>query len=385
MDLQEMSGLFDLLWNNIASNQAPGLNEYEKSVFLTLAEKQLVKEYFNSRIDAVGGGFDGSIKRQYDFSSIILTEDLVEIPKTVSLPTIDRRSRVFLFPEKYFLSVNEILSDDVYQYSVLPIDYEEYQRLMLKPYSLPIKRGAWRLITGKTRVLRKVQVVVVDAMPEEIPFRAYGNYTTNDGTVVPYSVDVSLQETSKGIVEFHTITVVSTSTINKEDVVAVYTEKSNKRFKGGNKASNEAGDYTFDTTTTTTPSTPSIPVSTTPNNGSIPTDTIPKDDTIDGQESSSESEDYVTIIAPMVEIIGKFTGDLHYRMRYVRNLEPIILDDLTNFGEGLEIDGETQKTICKLPDECHEEIVERAVTLAKIAWQGGTLTQAQQASKSKED
>ena len=93
----------------------------------------------------------------------------------------------------------------------------------------------------------------------------------------------------------------------------------------------------------------------------------------------------MTITAPMVEIIGKFTGDLHYRMRYVRNLEPIILDDLTNFGEGLEIDGEIQKTICKLPEECHEEIVERAVTLAKIAWQGGTLTQAQQASKSKED
>lgn len=37
MTLQEFSDEFDVLYNNITSNQAPGLNEYEKSVFLTKA------------------------------------------------------------------------------------------------------------------------------------------------------------------------------------------------------------------------------------------------------------------------------------------------------------------------------------------------------------
>jgi hypothetical protein len=63
MTLQEFSDQFDVLYNSITSNQAPGLNEYEKSVFLTKGEKQLVREYFNKRVDGVGGGFDGSEKR----------------------------------------------------------------------------------------------------------------------------------------------------------------------------------------------------------------------------------------------------------------------------------------------------------------------------------
>ncbi len=33
----EFSSEFDVLYNNITSNQAPGLDDYEKSVFLTKA------------------------------------------------------------------------------------------------------------------------------------------------------------------------------------------------------------------------------------------------------------------------------------------------------------------------------------------------------------
>ena len=35
MTLQEFDLEFDALYNNISSNQAPGLNSYEKSIFLT--------------------------------------------------------------------------------------------------------------------------------------------------------------------------------------------------------------------------------------------------------------------------------------------------------------------------------------------------------------
>jgi hypothetical protein len=37
MTTSEFSNQFDVLYNNITSNQAPGLDEYEKSVFLTKA------------------------------------------------------------------------------------------------------------------------------------------------------------------------------------------------------------------------------------------------------------------------------------------------------------------------------------------------------------
>ena len=41
MTIQEFSNEFDILYNNSMSNAAPGLNEYEKSVFLTQAQESL--------------------------------------------------------------------------------------------------------------------------------------------------------------------------------------------------------------------------------------------------------------------------------------------------------------------------------------------------------
>ena len=153
MQISEFSAEFDVLYNNVTSNQAPGLNEYEKSVFLTKAQSQLVNEYFNSRTDGFGGGFDGSQKRQYDFSGLVRVERLFDIntfkERIDATEKLDRRSKVFLFPQNYFLAVNEILSDEKWQYSVIPLSYTEYQRLMLKPYNFPVKRAAWRILTDK--------------------------------------------------------------------------------------------------------------------------------------------------------------------------------------------------------------------------------------------
>lgn len=46
MTLQELSVEFDILYNNISSNQAPGLSEYEKSVFLTQAMEAVILDLY---------------------------------------------------------------------------------------------------------------------------------------------------------------------------------------------------------------------------------------------------------------------------------------------------------------------------------------------------
>lgn len=46
MTLQELSVEFDILYNNISSNQAPGLSEYEKSVFLTHAMEAVILDLY---------------------------------------------------------------------------------------------------------------------------------------------------------------------------------------------------------------------------------------------------------------------------------------------------------------------------------------------------
>ena len=71
MTTQEFSNEFDVLYNNIMSNQAPGLDEYEKSVFLTKAQSEVLKNYFNPKGNKYQEGFDESEKRQIDFSTLI--------------------------------------------------------------------------------------------------------------------------------------------------------------------------------------------------------------------------------------------------------------------------------------------------------------------------
>ena len=101
----EFSNQFDVLWNNINSNQAPGLNEYEKSVFLTKAQDEVLKNYFNPKSNPKQEGYDQTIKRQADFSGL-MRENTGEI---VSNPSsqFDPRSIVYKVPEEVYLIINE--------------------------------------------------------------------------------------------------------------------------------------------------------------------------------------------------------------------------------------------------------------------------------------
>lgn len=177
MTAEEFDNQFDVLYNNITSNQAPGLNTYEKCVLLTKAQNEIVKNYFtaNSKGNNIGQGFDDSAKRQADFSSLMKTESLSGIstlgvlgnsdsysvsykkPGTNTLSQfytdkIDDRSHLYAFPADVFIMINETLSKTVNnsttRLQVIPLRFDEYTRLMSKPYKRPLKNQAWRLINS---------------------------------------------------------------------------------------------------------------------------------------------------------------------------------------------------------------------------------------------
>ena len=150
MDYIEMSSLMDVLYNNITSNQAPGLSEYEKSVFLTKAQDELVKDYFNPKGNKYGEGFDGNRKRQIDFSAITNVYDAPSLDN----PLFDTRdeSKSAILPEDMWMIVNERMivtrNEKDETLTVVPISFEEYDRLMSKPFKRPLKHQAWRLINN---------------------------------------------------------------------------------------------------------------------------------------------------------------------------------------------------------------------------------------------
>lgn len=160
MTIKEFNFEFDLLYNNIMSSTAPGLNVYEKSVLLTQAQEEILKNYFNPKSNRLADGIELSPKRDWDFSNLIRTDLIQEMPDTYPDAKVDQYSKVFslqytpdivqfdgyrtgtsakvLIPLSYKLrSLNtpELLVD--------PISTGEYMRVMSKPYKQPFRGHAW--------------------------------------------------------------------------------------------------------------------------------------------------------------------------------------------------------------------------------------------------
>lgn len=186
MTSQEFSDQFDLLWNNIASNQAPGLDSYEKSVFLTKAQNEILLSYFNPILNKSQNGFDGSEKRQIDFSNIIVTGSVQAgdaIYKNYNHDSIfGNRAGSYVIAEltnlsedvKILMMINETMqvtrNNKTIYLTVVPITYTDIQRMYSKPYKRPLKDQAWRIFTNGETDFAKILIGAEDT-PEYYYYR----------------------------------------------------------------------------------------------------------------------------------------------------------------------------------------------------------------------
>lgn len=172
MTADEMKQEFDVLYNNIMSNAAPGLDDYEISLFLTKAQEELLKAYFNPKGNKYAEGFDFSPKRQVDFSNIIESKLYTGADcftkSLTGYDNYDSRSYVGKILQDFgdsnnpgpdvgkeiFLRLNEsarlaVEHNGGYYYGpvlqVIPLMYSEYSKFMTKPYKYPLKNFCWRL------------------------------------------------------------------------------------------------------------------------------------------------------------------------------------------------------------------------------------------------
>lgn len=354
MTIVEFSNEFDVLYNNITSNQAPGLDEYEKSVFLTQAQEDIVRCYFDPKSNKVQEGFDGSQKRQYDFSSLIKTTELKNMGEIMSIEEdnpnfnfpqlFDNKSIPFLSPNNLFLTINESIIDtkNNERFLVVPITYDEYFRLKAKPYGMPLKRQAWRLITNEANKLARTGY--------------YFDYNNTSSDIKVWFTSISSKPVTMVIKYFATS---QAPTITEEEDKIVITLRPKKGemvlyWRGylvtRNPANTELLKYIMPLDGTKFGSWPSIDLS--------------SDVTISTVGSINSSNQ-------IFEVIGKFknVANLNYKIRYIEELKPIILTDLTD--EDLSIKGYKEAMTSALPSSCHDEILKRAVELAKVAYTGG--------------
>ena len=158
MTCGEFSLEFDLLYNNIMSNKAPGLSEYEKSLFLTQAQESIV-------LDIYSGKYGDSFERTEETTSYLnqlLKQVTYNNGEFTEGNKLDTRSVFITLPEDIWFKTGEIayIIDDFYKCNVdglrevmvFPVTQDTLVRTKRSPFRGPNERRILRLDSGKNQV-----------------------------------------------------------------------------------------------------------------------------------------------------------------------------------------------------------------------------------------
>ena len=323
MTNQEFSNEFDVLYNNITSNQAPGLDEYEKSVFLTKAQDEIIKSYFNPRLNKTQEGFDGNERRQIDISMILKSK--------VIYPTNVVRSRNFeLSTYNGNEYNNEQLKDTELTFTV------PYNKIPVKINNASVHNNTVSIYVDKPYELLKY----IDTnyhtfqIPED---QSHQEFSITIGDYDWNNPQFDIRENTKSVSLPPDILMF----IN--EYAGVIRDDKNKRLVV-------------------------IPISYTEYSRvmSKPFKRPLKNQAWRLLEGTGDNKLADIIIGPNDTLRS-------YGIRYLKRPNPIVLVDLT--GSDLSINGEYRVTNCELDEILHPEILQRAVELAKAAYIGDLSSQ----------
>lgn len=150
MTVQEFSNEFDIAYNGIATNAAPPIDLYEKSVYLTRAQLEIINNYYNPQGNKYKDGFEGSEKRRADLRELLRTGNATVT--VASSDGIDDNSQFFRIPSTVYLIIQEkalVSSDDACidgtYIKVVPKTHDEYNSQSPNPFKRPDKNVIWRM------------------------------------------------------------------------------------------------------------------------------------------------------------------------------------------------------------------------------------------------
>lgn len=156
MTTQEFSIEFDILYNNLASNAAPPLNEYEKSVFLTKAQSDIVLELYSGR-NNLGLSFESSEEVSEYLKPLITSKvinlryisesrdywnlkDLLryELVDNSASSTVDYQSDIMIRLREEILEEEDYSSSTTYKtYPVIPVTLDTLDSILNNPFRGP--------------------------------------------------------------------------------------------------------------------------------------------------------------------------------------------------------------------------------------------------------
>lgn len=149
MTTTEFSIEFDILYNNIMSNAAPGLNEYEKSVLLTQAQETIVLKLYNGTLNA--DSFEATEEVKSYLESLVKP---VTLTNTITGEGISKKSKIYSKPEDLWFIVYEAAEIESESLGcknkniveVQPITHDSYHQISSNPFKRDNDRRVLRLM-----------------------------------------------------------------------------------------------------------------------------------------------------------------------------------------------------------------------------------------------
>lgn len=204
MSNEEMSNTFQSLCNSYHrfkdfDNQeildSVEFDEYEKSLFLTKAEKEVVLSLYNGR-NSAGTAFEETEELRRYLANLIKEADLSPITTSNGMPLgIDSKSKFFTLPEDLWFITYESVTladapcDGLAKQEVIPARQDEYHRLKKNPFRGPNNKRSLRLdlsennveIVSKynvikyyVRYIKKVKPIVLEDLPNGLTIEGIG-------------------------------------------------------------------------------------------------------------------------------------------------------------------------------------------------------------------
>ncbi len=168
MNIKEFSEGFDLLvdsyrrikkFDSQQSFDTVEFNEYEKSQFLTIAQQELVVNFYNGK-NPYGDYFEGTEELRRYLDNLVKTK-VYSIEDAVSGKKIAENSVLFELPSDLaFITLEQVnyndealsCSDNTFTATVYPVTQDEYDRVRTNPFRGPTKYRVLRLDSGDKKV-----------------------------------------------------------------------------------------------------------------------------------------------------------------------------------------------------------------------------------------
>lgn len=344
MDNQEILDRFDALYNNIMSDRAPGLDAKEISIFFNKAQLEELKNKLNPKGNKYAEGFDFSSKRQVEFSNLIVQKEFNVKESTLR----NTYSNKYWTP---YYQIENIQSDD-----------ESLQSISTDDVEFRLKDNILCIINERIDTLSNVDIEAIDYY-NSIFSKEIQKMDRPNVSVVTSFIAWMINHNIK---EEHPLRQYCID-LNREIIDIIMnsssTDDATQRWNAIKNANSifESIDeaITHLNLQSCVESKIIVPIN------NVEYDTLMSRP----YKYPPKSQIWRLIISDIpYMIVGPNEQPIHYRIRYIRVPREVDLSYTDTTAD------DYSKHCCELPDFLIDEVLQRAVELAKNAWEGTVET-----------